>query len=292
MAYEIRELQEEDFPKLLFQIEDPPEKLFIAGRLPTPESKFLAVVGSRKYSGYGKEVCQKLISGLRNTDMVIVSGLALGIDSIAHESALEAGLQTIAIPGSGLHPEVLYPRTNARLAERIVENDGALLSEFEERFRATQWSFPQRNRLMAGMSDAVLIIEAEEKSGTLITARLAMEYNRDVLVVPGGIFSQNSVGSNRLLKDGATPIFKSEDILEALNLTPNPQIQQGSTSLDLGVEEKKIVELLREPLSKDELLGQLISSAEMDISKANILLSSMEIKGIIKESYGKIILNF
>jgi DNA processing protein len=287
MAYEIRELQEEDFPKLLFQIEDPPEKLFMAGKMPGPESKFLCVVGSRKYSGYGKEVCQKVISNLRGTDIVIVSGLALGIDSIAHESALEAGLHTIAIPGSGLHPDVLYPKTNAKLADRIVESGGALLSEFEERFGATPWSFPQRNRLMAGMSDAVLIIEAEERSGTLITARLAMEYNHDVLVVPGDIFSRNSVGSNNLLKDGATPIFKSEDILEALDITPDSQIVKHRVFDNLGEDEKKIVELLKEPLTKDELLEKL----EMDISRANILLSSMEIKGMIKESYGKLIVN-
>jgi len=290
MSYEVRELEPEDHPQLLFQIEDPPEKLFISGKLPGPEKKFLCVVGSRKYSGYGKEVCEKLISGLRAQNVVIVSGLALGIDSIAHEAALDAGLQTIAMPGSGLHPDVLYPRTNLRLAERIIESGGALISEYEEKFQATPWSFPQRNRLMAGMSDAVLIIEAEEKSGTLITARLAMEYNRDVFVVPGDIFSRNSVGSNKLIKDGAIPIFNSDDILDHLGLKiEDPRGGQTSAGRmeDLGSDEKKVIELLREPLSKDELLDKL----EMEISKANILLSSMEIKGLIKESYGKIIIN-
>jgi DNA processing protein len=284
MNYEVRELKEEDFPKLFFQIEDPPEKLFIAGILPSPESILLCVVGSRKYSDYGKEVCKNLISGLAGQNIVIVSGLALGIDSIAHEAALDAGLKTIAIPGSGLDPSVLYPRTNFRLANRIVECGGALLSEYEKNFKATSWSFPKRNRLMAGISDAVLIIEAEERSGTLITARLAMEYNRDVFVVPRDIFSRNSIGSNKLLKDGAIPVFGSEDILEHFGFTQSVR-SRTSHSEDLSEGEKKILELLKEPLTKDEL----VDKSGLGISRANILISSMEIKGLIKEVYGKII---
>ena len=283
MSYEVRELESEDFPKLLFQIEDPPEKLFLAGKLPRPECKFLCVVGSRKNSNYGREVCRKLIEGLRGTNIVVVSGLALGIDSIAHQAALNTGLKTIALPGSGLHPKVMYPRTNLRLAEEIIKNGGALLSEFKEKFKATTWSFPQRNRLMAGMSDAVLIVEAEEKSGTLITARLAMEYNRDVLVVPGDIFSRNSVGSNNLIKDGAIPIFNSEDILKHFGM----ETSRKNEIRDLSENEKAVIAVLTEPMTKDEL----IEKTGMEIGKVNILISSMEIKGIIKESYGKIFVN-
>ena len=283
MSYEVRELESEDFPKLLFQIEDPPEKLFLAGKLPRPECKFLCVVGSRKNSNYGREVCRKLIEGLRGTNIVVVSGLALGIDSIAHQAALNTGLKTIALPGSGLHPKVMYPRTNLRLAEEIIKNGGALLSEFEEKFKATTWSFPQRNRLMAGMSDAVLIVEAEEKSGTLITARLAMEYNRDVLVVPGDIFSRNPVGSNNLIKDGAIPIFNSEDILKHFGM----ETSRKNEIRDLSENEKAVIAVLTEPMTKDEL----IEKTGMEIGKVNILISSMEIKGIIKESYGKIFVN-
>jgi DNA processing protein len=212
-----------------------------------------------------------------------VSGLALGIDSIAHQAALNTGLKTIALPGSGLHPKVMYPRTNLRLAEEIIKNGGALLSEFEEKFKATTWSFPQRNRLMAGMSDAVLIVEAEEKSGTLITARLAMEYNRDVLVVPGDIFSRNSVGSNNLIKDGAIPIFNSEDILKHFGM----ETSRKNEIRDLSENEKAVIAVLTEPMTKDEL----IEKTGMEIGKVNILISSMEIKGIIKESYGKIFVN-
>ena len=284
MSYEIRELREEDFPPLLFQIEDPPEQLFIAGKMPSPESKFLCVVGSRKYSGYGKEVCERLIEGLRGQNIVIVSGLAMGMDSLAHEAALKNNLKTIAVPGSGLHPDVIYPRTNFYLAQKIVDSGGALLSEYEERFKATLWGFPKRNRIEAGMCHATLIIEAEEKSGTLITARLAMEYNRSVCVVPGDIFSKNSMGSNQLIKDGARPILKSEDILEELDI--KSEIKNLET-IDISADEKRILEFLSSPISKEELLENL----EMETSKVNILLSSMEIRGIIKETYGKIIVN-
>ena len=142
-------LTKEQFPELLREITDPPKKLFIKGELPSEEMKFLCVVGSRKYSPYGKEVCRTLIEGLKGYDVVIVSGLALGIDAIAHEAALEVGLTTIAVPGSGLGDKVLHPSTNRNLAKRILDAGGALVSEFEEDFKATYYSFPQRNRIMA-----------------------------------------------------------------------------------------------------------------------------------------------
>ena len=281
MSYDIRELETEDFPKLLFQIEDSPEQLFIAGKLPPPEYKLLCIVGSRKHTPYGKDVCQKLISGLRGSNIVIVSGLALGIDSIAHTEALRAGLKTIAVPGSGLDPKVLYPRTHTRLAQKIIDSGGALLSEFENEFKATPYSFPQRNRIMAGMSHAVLIIEAEERSGTLITARLAMEYNREVFTVPGSILSKNSIGSNNLIKDGAVPITSSEEILNHLGIS-RVEIRKGRT--DVSPKEQRVLDILNCPKTRTELLEEL----EMNISEANVLLSAMEIKGLIKESLGKI----
>jgi len=150
---------------------------------------------------------------------------------------------------------------------------------------ATQWGFPMRNRLMAGISKAVLIIEAEERSGTLITARLTTEYNRDLLVVPGSIFSSNSNGTNRLLKQGATPVANSEDVLEALGFElPKDEEKQKKLFADLSPEEKKIVDLLREPISRDDL----IRAIKMPIPTANALLSVMEIKGLIKEEMGEI----
>ncbi|PIT96658.1 DNA-protecting protein DprA [Candidatus Campbellbacteria bacterium CG10_big_fil_rev_8_21_14_0_10_35_52] len=285
MNNEIKKLAPKQFPKLLREISDPPKQLFLKGVLPSDDMKFLCVVGSRKYSPYGKEVCEKLISGLKGYKIVIVSGLALGIDAIAHTAALDAGLKTIAIPGSGLGDKALYPNTNKNLAKRILENGGALISEFDENFKATIYSFPQRNRIMAGISHAVLIIEAEEKSGTLITSRLATEYNRDVLTVPSSIFSATSYGPHMLLRLGATPITKSNDILEALGFNfKDDNSRQNILFENLSEKEKKIVEILKIPMSRDELIARL----SLPIQEINVILSAMEIKGIIKERMGEI----
>ncbi len=188
--FEMNVLTPEYFPEKLKQIPDAPKKLYVEGVLPSEDTKILAVVGARKHTPYGKEACEKLIAGLAGYDICIVSGLALGIDAVAHKAALDAGLKTIAVPGSGLDRSVLYPITNKRLAEEILHAGGALLSEFEPKTIAAPWTFPQRNRIMAGLADAVLVVEAELQSGTLITSKYATEYNRDVLAVPGSIFSK------------------------------------------------------------------------------------------------------
>ncbi len=285
--FEIEVLEEENIPQILLEIPDAPKKLYFQGKLPSSNTKILCVVGSRKYTQYGKDVCEKLISGLRGYDITVVSGLALGIDSIAHKTAIEAGLKTIAIPGSGLHESVLYPSTNKQLALKILETGGALVSEFEPKFRATPYSFPQRNRIMAGISHAVLVIEAEIKSGTLITSKFATEYNRDVLTVPGSIFSKNSEGPNMLIRLGATPVRNSEDILEALGFKINETPQNLELKYaDCSPEELLVVKILNEPLTKDDLIRKM----SMPTSKASAVLSIMEIKGVIKESLGKIYL--
>ncbi|KKR69714.1 MAG: protecting protein DprA protein [Candidatus Nomurabacteria bacterium GW2011_GWB1_40_7] len=282
---EIKKLPKEKFPKGLLEIPQPPEDLWIIGDLPPENLIHLSVVGSRKFTSYGREACEKIIAGLKGYPIVIVSGFAMGIDTIAHKKAMQVGLKTLVFPGSGLSAEAMYPKTNVKLMEEIVENGGCLISEFEPDFKATQWSFPMRNRLMAGISKAVLIIEAEEKSGTLITARMTTEYNRDLLVVPGSIFSSNSKGTNRLLRAGAIPITSSEDVLEALGFElPKDEEKQAKLFLDLLPEEKKVVDLLREPVARDDL----IRAMKMSIPTANALLSVMEIKGLIKEELGEI----
>ena len=282
--FKISIIKKNEIPEMLREIPDCPEKLFIQGKLPGPETKLLCVVGSRKFTPYGKEVCEKLISGLRGYDIAIVSGLALGIDGIAHESAMSAGLKTIAVPGSGLSERVLTPKTNFMIANKILESGGAMLSEFELDFVATPYSFPQRNRIMAGLSHATLVIEAEIKSGTLITSKLATEYNRDVLAVPGSILSKNSEGPNMLIRLGATPIRSSKDILEALgfNIDEEPQNLELKYS-DCSPDELLIIEILKTPMSKDEL----IRKAKMPISKISAIISILEIKGLVKESMGE-----
>lgn len=287
------------FPPLLREINDPPGKLYIRGNIEklaeiskeNSGGKILCVVGARKYSNYGKEAVEKLIAGLKGYNICIVSGLALGIDSIAHRAALDAGLYTVAFPGSGLDPSVLYPATHARLAEKIVESGGALMSEFEPTMEAAPWTFPSRNRLMAGVSHAVLVVEAELKSGTLITSKYATDYNRDVGAVPGPIFSPLSRGPHMLIRNGATPVTCVDDLLELLgfarregqsslhfnDLRNNPHFQS------LGETDKKVVTFLqRGAESKDTLVREL----SLDPKTLNMVLSSLELEGFIKEEGG------
>lgn len=283
----INKLPKNRFPKTLLEIPQPPEKLFIIGDLPEEELTYLAVVGSRKFTSYGKEACEKIIAGLKGYPIAIVSGFAVGIDTIAHKSALEANLKTIVFPGSGLSDEAIYPKNNIRLMTEIVDRGGCFISEFEPDFKATQWGFPMRNRLMAGMSKAVLVIEAEEKSGTLITARMALDYNKDLLAVPGGIFSPTSRGTNKLIKQGAVPVTESKDVLLALGFDVEDSEEEKAKQLrlfeELSPEEKKVLEILREPMPRDELLRAM----KMPTQNANAILSVMEIKEIIKEELGE-----
>ena len=281
----IRTLSPAQFPRRLREIPDPPEKLWVEGTLPPEDHKWLAVVGSRRFSQYGREACEKLISGLYGHPVVIVSGLALGIDCIAHRAALEAKLKCVAVPGSGLSRKIMHPVANRTLADNIIAAGGALLSEFPPEFRATLYSFPQRNRIMAGLSDAVLVIEAEKRSGTLITARLASEYNRDVLTVPGSIFSGATEGPHLLMRLGATPVRTHEELLIALGFKVEPDAEGKKQNYDdCSAEEIKILELLTIPMERDSL----IAAAKLPVSKTNAVLSLLEIRGFISESMGEV----
>lgn len=273
--YPILNLDQKQFPSLLKEIPDPPKQLYLRGELPPADYKLLAVVGSRRYTSYGKQVVTKLISGLRGYPIAIISGLALGMDALAHEAALDSALPTVAIPGSGIDDSVIGPRTNFGLAQKILAGGGGLLSEFEPDFQATKWSFPQRNRIMAGMSHATLLIEAAPKSGTLITARLAVDYNRELLVVPGNIFSENSQGTHQFLKLGATPVTEANDILLALGIEPAETLKQNRP--ELSANEEQVLTLLKEPMEKDALIRQL----NLPTAEASILLMQMEMQGYI-----------
>jgi DNA processing protein len=263
------------FPRGLLEIPQPPKVLYAAGNLPPADLPLLAVVGSRQYTTYGKQALEYLIEGLRGYDVGIVSGLALGIDALVHEAALKANLYTLAVPGSGLGEEVLYPATNRRLATRILEAGGGLLSELPTDARAAKWTFPARNRIMAGMCDATLLIEAGEKSGTLITARMAVDYNRELLVVPGSIFSPTSRGTHQFLKLGATPVTIAEDILQALHIEAGEATPR--LPLNLSPETIAILYHLHEPRDRDSLIRVL----DMPTSTASILLMQAELEGHI-----------
>ncbi len=280
MKEDLKLLSPDDLPPLLREIPDPPQQLYVRGELPSLEHAWLAVVGSRAISNYGRQVCDFLIQGLRGYPVVIVSGLAYGVDACAHKAALEAGLPTIAVPGSGLNWDVMYPKANVNLAREIIKAGGAHLSEFNPSQKATDYTFPQRNRIMAGLCKATLVIEAKERSGSLITARLATEYNRELLVVPGSIFSDTSKGTHQFLKLGATPVTEPGDVLRALGI--DAMTTPSATPTDLSVEEQRVFEIIATPCSKEELLNAL----ELPISEAHVLISTMEIKGLIIEELG------
>lgn len=215
---ETRILEPKEFPPQLCEIPQVPERLWMRGFLPPHGAKLLTVVGSRSLTTYGRTACEFLINGLKGYPISIISGLALGADACAHRAALAAGLHTIAIPGSGLSDDALYPRTNFPLAHQILESGGALLSEHEPEYRALPHDFPSRNRIMVGLADAVLMIEAGEQSGSLITARLAAEYNRDLFCVPHRIGDINSEGTHQFIRLGAELVSEPEQLLEALGL--------------------------------------------------------------------------
>lgn len=320
----IQKIQKEKYPFLLRQITQLTPEMDIIGTLPTDDHAFLCVVGSRSYSNYGKDSCRKLILGLRGYPIVIVSGMAIGMDSFAHEAALEAGLTTISFPGSGLDPSVLYPSSSRQLAKRIIAAGGALISRFPSLQLATDWTFPSRNRLMAGISHATLIIEARRGSGTLITAKYAEEFNRDVLAVPGPIDSELSYGPHMLIRRGATPITSSQDILEALGFTetsryddddaralrlygslpkekklrsrkvgdgtndasaqPQKQMTIDLDQLVLSREERSICSLI-----KNESLSatDIIERTFLPVSIFNITISGLEMRGLVRENGGR-----
>lgn len=269
------------FPSLL-EIPQKPKQLFIRGSLEkTKHKKYIAFVGSRACSSYGISVCKKLIAGLSGYNVVIVSGLAVGLDTIAHQAALENGLTTIALPGSGLGWKALYPSINKGLAKEILTNGGALISEYSAETKGAHWTFPQRNRLVAGIADIIVVVEAQEKSGALITARLGTEYNKIVCAVPGSIESDFSKGTNWLLKLGAVPITSAADLLKELGFETQAPLEELPL---INEAEGKVLALLKEPRTKDWIIESLGISAQ----EAGILFSTLEIKGLIKETYGLI----
>lgn len=224
MENALRQLTPRDYPRGLREIPEPPEHLWLRGSLPPPGTKLLAVVGSRALTPYGKEVCESLIAGLAGYPISIVSGLALGADACAHQAALDARLHTIAIPGSGLNDAVIAPRSNLALAHNILAAGGALLSEQAPDHHPFPKDFPSRNRIMVGLANAVLVIEAGERSGTLITCRLAGEYNRELLCVPHRISDDHAIASTTFIRLGATLVAEPAHILEALRIEPKTEL--------------------------------------------------------------------
>ncbi len=268
------------WPKELLNIPDPPKSLRIRGNLPPRDNFLLCVVGPRKYTEYGEAVCKKLISGLAGYPISIVSGLAFGIDSIAHQTALENNLHIIALPGSGLSDSAIYPKSQLNFAHEILQSGGCLISEYRDNFEATNWSFPRRNRLMVGLSRATLIVEAAEKSGTMITAKLTADYNHDMLAVPGSIFSENSVGTNSLIRDGAQIIQTADELVEILGF----EKKEKNFSTTLNAAEKIVYSKIDRPLHFEDLQRK----TNFSTSDLSAIISSLEIKDLITIIDGQI----
>jgi DNA processing protein len=281
-VHTIFELKREDRPELLLQINDPPKRLYCIGTPPPIKAIYLTVIGSRTPTDYGRDCVHQLITGLAGYPIIIVSGLAVGIDGLAHEAALEVGLKTISFPGSGLNWDAIYPYQHHALADRIISASGCLLSEFKHEQEGTFWSFPQRNRLMAGCSQATLIIEGKLKSGSLITTKQAFDYNRSVLALPGAINNPLSAGPNMLLRTpSAIAITCSKDILEELGLEVSESLPIISPErlATLDPVSRKIIQALETgQLNKDNLCRDL----NLPMTELNPLISFLEIDGLVR----------
>jgi DNA processing protein len=284
--------QDERFPKLLRQIYDPPAFMWMRGALQPEDERALAVVGTRRCSDYGRRVAEDLTGALARRGFTIVSGLAYGIDAAAHRAALEAGGRTVAVLGSGA--DRIYPQKHTRLARRIIEGPGAVLSEFPMGADPDAANFPRRNRIVSGMALGALVVESPGESGALITARLAVEQNREVFAAPSSIYNDTGEGCNRLIQRGhAKLVLSVEDVLEELNVDAEPD----PTSADAGSEsepeadapalndeEERLMEALgREP----EPLDVICERSGMDASAALVHLLQLEFKGLVRQLAGK-----
>jgi len=278
-------IDEEGYPPLLRHIYDPPKSLNVWGRFPDFNLRPpVAIVGSRKPTDHGKDVAYEIGKGLSLAGFTIISGLAYGIDSIAHKAAVENGGTTIAVLGSGLNN--IYPASHKRLAEEIVKKEGAVVSEYEYGEEPLAYHFPLRNRIVCGMSLGVVIVEATFDSGTLISARLAMEQNREVFAVPGLAGHVNSAGPHKLLREGAALVENAQDIIDALE----PKLGEGwkskfsGQSFGIGVKERKLLDMLSDkPVSVDGIV-EMTGLPPNEVLKAITLL---ELTGLVADKKGK-----
>ncbi|TSC90871.1 MAG: DNA processing protein [Parcubacteria group bacterium Licking1014_17] len=272
---EIITINDKKYPKLLKHIPDPPFILYIRGSLDYCAKLCIAVVGTRTLSDYGKRTAPHIVGLLASAGCTIISGLADGIDTLAHKTALEAGGGTIAVLGTGIDDRSIFPQRNLKLAKSIIASGGALISEYAPGTNGTKYTFPQRNRIISGLSKGTLVIEAGIKSGSIITANCALDQNRDVFAVPGNIFSRTSEGTNAIIKKGAALVTHAQDILDVYDIktkTANTIRAENETeSLLLSV-------LGAEPLPLDEI----VRATGLNPSEAGAALVVMELSNKVR----------
>lgn len=278
-------IYDENYPDNLKNIYNYPKVLYVKGNILEKDRLSISIVGSRKATAYGKWATEKFSRELGELGITIISGMALGIDTIAHMGAINGSGRTLAVLGSGVN--VIYPKRNRELYNKIY-NNGAIISEFPPDTKPLPYNFPQRNRIISGLSLGTVVIEASEKSGSLITAHSAIEQGRDVFALPGNINSIYSKGTNLLIKDGATPLMDIEDILEEIielnNIKNNKKVEEINLD-EFSEDEIKIIRCIREkPIHCD----MIAYNCNMNISKVNSILTILEMKGIIKQLQGKI----
>lgn len=272
-------IKDDEYPKELKAIPYPPPFIYVRGFL--PDIPKISLVGSRKPTSYGKEVASHFTTELSLAGVCPVSGLARGIDTIVHKTCVNLNKPTIAILGSGL--DIIYPPENEKLSKEIVEKGGALISEFPFGTKPKRENFPRRNRIISGISSGLIIIEAGEKSGTLITAKWAQDQGKDVFAIPGNIFSDQSKGTHLLLKEGAIPVTHPREVLEYLGINTELSKKEKAES-HLSPEEIKILEVLSSyPLSLEELAQK----TDLPISKLLTILTELEVKNLILTLPGK-----
>ncbi len=268
--------EDQRYPERLRMINDPPPVLYLKGELRPADDWAVALVGTRKATTYGKEAARVLASDLARAGVTIVSGLAKGIDTQAHRAAIDVGGRTLAVLGSGV--DIIYPFENLKLAQEVVAH-GALISEYALGVAPEANNFPPRNRIISGLSRGVIVVEAGEQSGALITAGFAADQGRDVFAVPGSIFQRGSVGANRLIRDGAAPVLSANDVLEALNFTSVAEHVEAQMLLPTDATEALLFEHVgEEPTHVDEI-GR---ATGLPIAAVSSTLAVMELKGLVR----------
>jgi DNA processing protein len=268
------------YPQPLLTINDPPPVLYVRGELRPEDVWSVAVVGTRTASVYGREAARVLATDLSRAGVTIVSGLARGIDAQAHRAALEAGGRTIAVLGSGV--DIIYPWEHRKLADEIAAR-GALVGEYALGTKPEASNFPPRNRIISGLSRGVIVVEAGDRSGALITADFAAEQGRDVFAVPGGIFQRGSKGTNRLIRDGAQPVLSADDVLETLNMTAVAEHVEARMLLPTDATEAVLWEQLSDDPAHVDEVGR---AAGLPIATVSSTLALMELKGLVRQVGG------
>ena len=272
-----------EYPRLLLEIPNAPYIIYTKGEADTNSSLLLSIVGSRKYTSYGSQAALNFSRELAAAGITVVSGMALGIDSFAHRGALDAGGKTIAVLGNGLADDDIYPRNNFSLSREIIGN-GMLLSEYPPGTAAGPLTFPARNRIIAGMSLGTIVVEAGDQSGALLTAQMALDYNREVFSVPGSIFSSQSFGTNNLIKKGARMVTGVKDILDELDLN----FSRTEKEKVIRAPETKEEEILLKTLSSDPAhIDNIAKITKLKTSTVSSTLSMMEIKGWVRNIGGQ-----